>query len=188
MLENSAENASTFGLAMTVSLMLLGALMVARALRHDAQRLARLRESEERFRLLVSGVKDYAIFMLDPKAASSAGTKAQSASRDTVPWRRSDCTCPPSILPKSETAVVSRTKVSLLQPRGKFRGGGLARPQRWIPLLRKHGNHRTSRRGWTLRGFAKVTRDVTEKRSHEAAIEEAAPRWRRRRRWQPWGS
>jgi PAS domain-containing protein len=26
-----------------------------------------LRESEERFRLLVEGVKDYAIFMLDPE-------------------------------------------------------------------------------------------------------------------------
>ena len=41
--------------------------------------LERLRESEERFRLMVEGVKDYAIFMLDPGGRVRPGTTAPSA-------------------------------------------------------------------------------------------------------------
>ena len=42
-----------------------------------------LTQSEERFRLLVEGVQDYAIFMLSPKGGSQAGTKEPNASRVT---------------------------------------------------------------------------------------------------------
>src|SRR5829696_8040801 len=51
---------------------------VERALRLADERTKRLqaerelRESEERFRMLVSGVKDYAIFMLDPEGNISS--------------------------------------------------------------------------------------------------------------------
>ncbi len=38
-----------------------------------------LRESEERFRLLVEGVKDYAIFMLDPEGRIVTWNRGPSA-------------------------------------------------------------------------------------------------------------
>jgi len=42
-----------------------------------------LRKSEERFRLLVEGVKDYAIFMLDPEGRVASWNEGASASRAT---------------------------------------------------------------------------------------------------------
>ena len=42
-----------------------------------------LRESERQFRLLVAGVTDYALYMLDPNGIVTAGTPARSASRAT---------------------------------------------------------------------------------------------------------
>jgi len=48
-----------------------------------------LRETEERFRLLVEGVKDHAILMLDPRAVWRAGTWERNTSRDTKRRRSS---------------------------------------------------------------------------------------------------
>jgi formate hydrogenlyase transcriptional activator len=43
-----------------------------------------LRRSEERFRLLVDGARDYAIFMLDPEGNVATWNSGASASRDTA--------------------------------------------------------------------------------------------------------
>ena len=51
-----------------------------------------LKKSQEQFRLLVQGVSDYAIYMLDPKASSPTGTSARNASRVTCPTKLSDST------------------------------------------------------------------------------------------------
>jgi PAS domain S-box-containing protein len=148
MLENSAENASTFGLAMTLSLMLLGALMLARAMRHDAQRLARLRESEERFRLLVSGVKDYAIFMLDPEGRVVSWNEGARRIKGYSPVEaiglHMSAFYPPETgnrraLVNQELAVAARE--------GSIEAEG--------PLLRKRRNHRTSRGRWNVAGIRK---------------------------------
>ena len=51
---------------------------IARSIRYAIERARteeELRQSEERFRLLVQGVRDYAIFMLDPGGRVEAGTK-----------------------------------------------------------------------------------------------------------------
>ena len=47
------------------------------------------KESERQFKMLVDGVKDYAIYMLDPEGRVVAGTAVPSVSRDTKQRRSS---------------------------------------------------------------------------------------------------
>jgi PAS domain S-box-containing protein len=56
-----------------------------------------LREAEERLRLLVEGVQDYAIIMLDPEAALRAGTAERSASKGIRLMKSLASTSPGSI-------------------------------------------------------------------------------------------
>ena len=173
-LENRAENANTIGIALTISLMLLGTLMLARALRHDAQRLARLRESEERFRLLVSGVKDYAIFMLDPEGRVVSWNEGARRIKGYSPLEAIGLHMSVFYPPESgnRRAVVDE-ELAIAAREGSFeaegwrvrKGGSRFYANAVITALRTEDG--------TLRGFAKVTRDVTEKRAHEAALDES---------------
>jgi PAS domain S-box-containing protein len=73
---------------------LVGFAKVTRDLTERRQQEERLRVTEERFRLLVQSVRDYAIFMLDPRATSSPGTMGRNGSRGTRPGRSSAGTSP----------------------------------------------------------------------------------------------
>ena len=127
--------------------------------RRDQERL--LRESEERFRLLVSGVKDYAIFMLNPNgevASWNAGAQAiKGYTANEILGRHFSVFYPPEVIarhwPEHELQVARET--------GRFEDEALRVRKDgttfWanvvITALRdSHGE---------LRGFAKVTRDMT---------------------------
>jgi PAS domain S-box-containing protein len=124
-----------------------------------------LRQSEERFRLLVQSVKDYAIFMLDPQgrvATWNAGARRMKGyAPEEIIGQHFSRFYPPDEAASDKCAreLVTATMV------GKFEEEG------W--RLRKDGT-----RFWasvviepvrdlegTLIGFAKVTRDLTEKRN-----------------------
>ncbi len=125
--------------------------------------------SEESFRLLVESVKDYGIFMLDPKghvASWNAGAERMYGNQtEEIIGRHLSCLyAPESVqcgLPEAELAAAERD--------GQFEGEG------W--RVRKDGSRFFANvvctalrdRDGTLRGFAKVTRDLTERRHAEEA-------------------
>jgi PAS domain-containing protein len=60
---------------------LRGYSKITRDLTERRMQEQRLKESEENFRLLIEGVKDHAIILLDSEASCAAGTPAPSACR-----------------------------------------------------------------------------------------------------------
>ena len=138
-----------------------------------------LRRSEERFRLLVESVRDYAIFMLDPRgdvATWNAGAeRIKGYQAAEIVGRHFSIFYPPDKVavgfPQHELEVAARV--------GRFEDEG------W--RVRKDGSQFWANVVITalrdqkgdLVGFAKVTRDLTERRASEEqarrlAAEEAA--------------
>ena len=127
-----------------------------------------LRQSEERFRLLIEAVKDYAIFMLDTQGRVASW----NAGAERIKGYRAD-----EIIGEhfrifyTEDARERRwpeEELRRAREQGRFEEEG--------PRLRKDGttfwanvviNPMYDHRG-VLRGFAKVTRDMTEKKRVEA--------------------
>jgi len=137
-----------------------------------------LRQSEERFRLLVESVRDYAIFMLDTKGTVltwNAGAERFKGYRaNEIIGQHFSRFYPPEALarglPQHELDVASET--------GSFEDEG------W--RVRKDGSQFwanvviTAMRGsgGRLLGFAKVTRDLTQRRRHEEDLRRSEERFR----------
>jgi PAS domain S-box-containing protein len=140
-------------------------------LHEQSQRRARaeaaLAASEEQFRLLVSGVKDYAIFMLDPTGhivtwnAGAERIKGYKASE--IVGSHFSRFYPAEDLATGKTEY----ELEVAAREGKYEEEG------W--RLRKDGSRFWASvvitalrdQGGVLRGFAKVTRDITERRESE---------------------
>ena len=135
-----------------------------------------LRHSEERFRLLVESVKDYAIFLLDPDGrvvtwnAGAELIKGYSASE--IIGQHFSRFYPP------EAGDFPAHELRVAAAEGRFEDEG------W--RVRKDGS-----RFWAnvvitalygpdkrLLGFAKVTRDLTERRAHEESLRHSEERFR----------
>jgi PAS domain S-box-containing protein len=157
---------------------LVGFSKITRDLTERRSQELRLRESEERFRLLVTSVRDYAIFMLDPTGhvqTWNAGAEQIKgyAAKDIIGCHFSRFYPPDSIkrgLPDAELRGATM--------QGRFEDEG------W--RVRKDGS-----RFWAnviitavrnpagyLVGFSKITRDLTERRRHEEALRESEERFR----------
>ncbi len=136
------------------------------------------RHREERFRLFVEGVQDYAIFMLDPEGRI---TTWNAGARRIKGYLASE--------------IVGR-HFSCFYPEEDIRDG---KPQRLLKLAAKDGHSEDE--GWRVRkdgskfwanviisairddagkliGFGKVTRDLTERRRAELALRRSEERFR----------
>jgi PAS domain S-box-containing protein len=139
---------------------------------------AALRESEERFRILVDGITDYAIFRLTPTGHvaswNQGAERIKGYKQDEIIGRHFSCFYPPeeqaSGFPEHELQVASLA--------------GRCEEEGW--RVRKDGS-----RFWanvvitplrdesgTLRGFSKITRDVTERKAAEERLHESEERHR----------
>jgi PAS domain S-box-containing protein len=156
---------------------LLGFAKITRDISDKKEAQERLRLSEERFRLLVKGIKDYAIYMLDPlgrvtnwnagaeefKGYTEAEIVGEHFSRFYTEEDRE------AGLPARALATAERE--------GRFAMEG------W--RVRKDGTRfwadvvidpiRDAQGG--LLGYAKITRDVTERRNAQLALQDAQARF-----------
>ncbi|MGK4008429.1 ATP-binding protein [Sorangium sp. So ce1036] len=135
----------------------------------EARADRRLRQSEERFRLLVEGVQDYAIVMLDPEGRieswNPGAERINGYRADEVIGRHCSILCTIEDIelgrPAAELKATVETGRSVQEGYRVRKDGTRYWANEVISVLLDESGR--------LRGFAKVTRDVTERRRvHEA--------------------
>jgi PAS domain S-box-containing protein len=134
-----------------------------------------LRASEEHFRLLVEGARDYAIFMLDPdgRVASwnAAAERIQGYEADEIVGQHVSRFYAPEDVQAGASDLLLKTTVE-----------GHVQIEGW--RVRKDGTRFWAEVAMTalrnedgeLRGFAKMTRDLTERRQAAQAVQESQAR------------
>jgi len=150
-----------------------GRVAAVRDISARKQAEAALRASEERFRFLVEGVQDYAIYLLDPEGRiatwNTGAERIKGYTAAEVLGRPFSGFFPPDEQARGTPARLLEQAVR----EGHFVGEGWRvrkdGSQFWasvvITALREADGQ--------LRGFAKVTRDITERRAAEQALEAA---------------
>ena len=105
-----------------------------------------LRRSEERFRLLVEAVEDYAIFMLDPSGHvaswNSGAQRSKGYAADEIIGQHFRVFYPPEVQAQKHP----EHELEMALQRRPLRGGGLARPQGRVPVLGHRPDHRRVQR------------------------------------------
>ncbi|MGO8097224.1 PAS domain S-box protein [Rhizobium leguminosarum] len=132
-----------------------------------------IRQSEEQFRRLVQGVSDYAIYMLDPGGNVSSWNFGAERIKGYRPQEIIGRHFSTFYTPEDREAGVPETALGIARAEGRFEREG------W--RVRKDGT-----RFWAsvvidvirddegdVLGFAKITRDITEKMETQRALEQA---------------
>lgn len=152
---------------------LIGFAKITRDLTERRAAAEALKQSEERFSLLVRSVTDYAIYLLDPDGRVSSWNTGAERIKGYTP-----------------DEIIGRYYACFHTERDRAAG----EPERALAVARRDGRFETE--GWRVRkdgrefrasvvidairddegrlaGYAKVTRDVTERRNAELALENA---------------
>jgi PAS domain S-box-containing protein len=134
--------------------------------------------SEERFRLLVESVRDYAIFMLDPQGRvvtwNPGAERFKGYKAEEIIGHHFSEFYPPEArargLPEHELKVAAATGSFEDEGWRVRKDGSLFWANVVITALRDEDGR--------LLGFGKVTRDLTERRNHEEALRRSEERFR----------
>jgi len=150
-----------------------GFVEVARDLTENRQSQEALRQSEERFRLLVQSVADYAIYMLDPEGRITnwnlGGERLKGYAPDEIVGQHFS----KFYTEEDRAAGLPAHGLEIAAREGRFEKEGLR--------VRKDGSRFWANvvidairdRDGKLIGFAKVTRDITERKEAERRLAEA---------------
>ncbi|HEY0142136.1 MAG TPA: PAS domain S-box protein [Thermoanaerobaculia bacterium] len=155
-----------------------GFAKITRDLTHRREAEEKIRRSDEVFRLLVESVKDYAIFMLDPTGRivtwNAGAQRLKGYTRDEIVGRHFSQFYPESDIRSRKPDV----ELEVAEEVGRFEDEG------W--RIRKNGT-----RFWAnvvitavrdeqgvLRGFAKVTRDLTNRKEAEEQLRQSEEMFR----------
>ncbi len=129
-------------------------------------------DSDDSFRLLVDSVKDYAIVMLDPdgRVASwnSGAERIKGYRQDEIIGRHFSCFYPPDAVQRG----LPERELEMAAKEGRYEDEG------W--RVRKDGNKfwasvvftALREKDGTLRGYGKVTRDLTERKQTEERLQQ----------------
>jgi len=152
---------------------LLGFAKVTRDLSERRIAEESLRRSEEQFRLLVQAVTDYALIMLDPHGIVTSWNAGAQRIKGYAPEEVIGTHFSRFYRPEDAAAGLPAVALATAAAEGRFESEG------W--RVRKDGSEFRANAvidpirdaGGEIIGFAKITRDVTEKRNAEIALEKA---------------
>ncbi|MBY5409713.1 PAS domain S-box protein [Rhizobium leguminosarum] len=152
---------------------LIGFAKITRDLTERRAAEKAIRQSEEQFRRLVQGVSDYAIYMLDPNGNVSSWNFGAERIKGYRPQEIIGRHFSTFYTPQDREAGLPETALGIARAEGRFEREG------W--RVRKDGT-----RFWAsividairddegdVLGFAKITRDITEKMETQRALEQA---------------
>ncbi|MBY5394528.1 PAS domain S-box protein [Rhizobium leguminosarum] len=152
---------------------LIGYAKITRDLTESRAAEQAIRQSEEQFRRLVQGVSDYAIYMLDPGGNVSSWNFGAERIKGYRPQEIIGRHFSTFYTPEDREAGVPEKALGIARAEGRFEREG------W--RVRKDGT-----RFWAsvvidairdeegdVLGFAKITRDITEKMETQRALEQA---------------
>jgi PAS domain S-box-containing protein len=157
---------------------LIGYAKVTRDMTERRQAQLALTESEQRFRLLVEGVFDYAIYMLDQNGTitnwNKGAERIKGYSADDVIGRHFSI----FYTPADRQAGMPAQALSTARNSGRFEAEGWRirkdGTRFWAsvvidPIFNEEGEHI---------GFAKITRDISERKAAEEALAESERQFR----------
>jgi len=171
------DNLLQFGIVAAVLVLIVLAFFGLRAIRNQFREVVRIHSlaqaANQRFQLLVQGVTDYAIFLLDPQGNvtnwNSGAVRIKGYTEDEVIGRHISQFYTPEDRAKEVPVRALATAVS----EGRYEAEG------W--RVRKDGTRfwasividRISDPKGDVVGFAKITRDITERREGQQRLEAA---------------
>jgi len=157
---------------------LLGFSKITRDLTERRMNEERLRVSEERFRMLVEGVRDYAIFLLDPSGRvatwNNGAQRIKGYAADEIIGHHFSEFYPQEARDRNwpQRELEEALRLGRFEDEGwRLRKDG---SRFWAnvvitPLRDRDGVHR---------GFSKITRDLTERREQEQRLRQSEERFR----------
>jgi PAS domain S-box-containing protein len=157
-------------LALNIAIIGMFAVSFGLLLRQDSKRKQSemaLRESEERFRLMVDGVRDYAIIMLDPEGRVTGWNAGAERIKG---WRTAEiigqhfsCFYPPEDRQRGKPRQILETAIAHGRREDEGWRARKDGSRFWANVVVTPVRDATGR----LRGFSKVTRDLTARRQAE---------------------